>query len=151
MYSCSCCHGLLCWVGKQCLSPIKHPLSGRKIQTWTIPNISPTQIVFFFLFQFLAWFSKLMWWYKLPASPAALGTWSLLGTFSQTWGSRTEFQGNMMAMQRRWWWIHTSQESRRAEGKVFLSSCIVEKLQLNHALLNNRATSWDSKFGWGAY
>lgn len=117
MASYSCCqdHWLLHWVGKQCLSPIKHSHSGWKIQTWTIPSISPIQFVLFF--QFLAWFSKIMPCYKLPASPAALGTWSLLGTFSQAWDSRIELHSNTMAKQRRLWWIHTSQESRKEEGK----------------------------------
>lgn len=96
---------------------LKHPLLGRKIQTWTVPNTSELFL------QFLAWFSK-DWCYNVPAPPPAIGTSSLLETFSQTWG-------NTMVMWRRQWWIHTSEGIWKGEGKE--SSSLLEFLDRRKA------------------
>lgn len=120
----------------------KAPTLRKKNPNMNYSKYFPSPTVFWGFFQFLAWFSKIMWCYKMPASPAALWTWSLLGTFSQTWGSRTEFQGNMMAMQKRWRWTHTSQESQKEEGKE--SNSLSEFLQSGKASVEPRISKQQS-------
>lgn len=153
MPSCSCCHAhwLLHWVGKQCLSPIKHHSQEEKFKQKLFPIFSRPNLVGVFL-----GFSLVLQDYVMLQT-ACFSSCSRdsepAGHFQPDLRSRVELQGGTMALQRRWWQTHTSQESQREEGKESnsLSSCIVEELQLDHVFLNNRATSWGNNFGWRAY